>query len=217
MEFIPLAEETGLIVPIGEWVLRTACEQIGKWHEEGFPSLRLSVNLAHRQLIEPSFVPTVTQILRTIDFDPALLELEVTETSVIQDEPEVMDALHALRAMGVRLAIDDFGTGHSSISNLRRLPLTTLKIDRSFISGIGGDNKDVAFTTALITIARLLELRTVAEGVETEQQMSFLSENQCDEVQGFLLSRPVPPERASRVLEQARNAVHPFRVPEQLS
>ena len=216
-DFIPLAEETGLIVPIGEWVLRTACQQIGKWHKEGFPSLRLSVNLAHRQLLESNFVSMVAKILSTADFDPALLELEVTESSLIDDEPDVLDALHALRAMGIRLAIDDFGTGHSSISYLRRLPLTTLKIDRSFISGIGNGNKDVALTKALITLAHNLGLRTVAEGVETEQQMAFLSENQCDEVQGFLLSRPVPAERTSLVLEQARKGLPPFQASAQPS
>jgi diguanylate cyclase (GGDEF)-like protein len=200
-EFIPVAEETGLIVPIGRWVLRTACRQLLAWHRDGFPWMRLAVNVAYRQLREPGFVDDVKEILEEIGLDPHVLELEVIESSVMPNDEDTVEALHALQAMGVGLAVDDFGTGHSVLSYLREFPLNTLKIDRSFINGVSTDRKDAAITSGVIAMAHRLELRVVAEGVETEEQLSFLSRHECDEVQGFLFARPIPAEELRQLLE----------------
>ncbi len=199
-EFIPVAEETGLIVPIGQWVLRTACRQLATWLRKGMPPLRVSVNLAPRELREPGFVIGVGKILEETGLAPTLLELEVTESSVMQKDPTTLEALHQLKSMGVGLAVDDFGTGHSALSYLREFPLSTLKIDRSFVKGIRKDSHDAAITSALIALAHHLQLRVVAEGVETEEQLSFLSQHECDEVQGFLFARPMPADDLLRVL-----------------
>lgn len=199
-EFIPVAEETGLIVPIGRWVLRTASRQLHHWHDEGFEWLRMAVNVANRQLREPGFVTDVQEILEETGLDPSRLELEVTESSVMKNDSETLEALQELRKLGVRLAVDDFGTGHSVLTYLRDFPLNTLKIDRSFINGVATDGKDAAITSAVIAMAHRLDLRVVAEGVETEDQLSFLTRHDCDECQGFLFSRPVPAAEIAEIL-----------------
>jgi diguanylate cyclase (GGDEF)-like protein/PAS domain S-box-containing protein len=191
--FIPLAEETGLIVPIGEWVLRAACSQARDWIDAGVNGLRLAVNLSARQFLESGLEEMVGRTLTQSRFIPNRLELEITESTAMDDVETTARVLDALRGIGVRIAIDDFGTGHSSLSYLKNFPINTLKIDRSFVKDIPGDGNDSAITSAAIALAHSLGLEVVAEGVETEEQLSFLRDRACDNYQGYLLSKPVAP------------------------
>ena len=199
-EFVPLAEETGLIVGIGRWVLKTACQQMQSWRQKGVSTLRLSVNLSPRELRAPGFVASLAKILEETETHPAQLELELTERGVVGNDGRTLEVLLRLKEMGVRLAVDDFGTGNTTFHYLKNFPLTTIKIDKSFTEGIASDPKDAAITKALLAMAHRLELNVVAEGVENEAQFSFLGENECDEVQGFLFGRPIPPNELFRVL-----------------
>ncbi len=198
-EFVPLAEETGLIVGIGRWVLRTACRQLAAWRREGI-TLRLSVNLSPRELRAPGFVASLAKILEETETHPSQLELELTERGVVGNDSSTLDVLFRLKEIGVRLAVDDFGTGNTTFHYLKNIPLTTLKIDKSFTRGIASDPKDAAITKALLAMAHRLELNVVAEGVENEAQFSFLGENECDEVQGYLFGKPIPANELSKVL-----------------
>ncbi|WP_018873520.1 bifunctional diguanylate cyclase/phosphodiesterase [Thioalkalivibrio sp. ALJ16] len=191
-DFIPLAESTGLIVPLGDWILRTATRQLAAWDRQGLPPLRLAVNLSARQFADPSLPERILETLETAGLQPSRLEVEVTESVLVEDIDAAAAMLQRLVQLGVSVAIDDFGTGQSSLRYLRRLPLTTLKIDREFTWGIGKDPDDEAITRAIIGLARTLKLRVLAEGVETEEQHDFLRQMGCDEVQGFLLGRPLP-------------------------
>ena len=199
-EFVPLAEETGLIVGIGRWVLKTACQQLQRWREEGVSPLRLSVNLSPRELRAPGFVASLAKILEETETDPGELELELTERGVVGNDGRTLEVLLRLKEIGVRLAVDDFGTGNTTFHYLKNFPLTTIKIDKSFTEGIASDPKDAAITKALLAMAHRLELNVVAEGVENEAQFSFLGENECDEVQGYLFGRPIPANELFRVL-----------------
>ncbi len=203
-DFIPLAEESGLIVPIGEWVLRTACAQARRWQESGHDSLRIAVNLSGRQFEQPEFARTVAEILDQAGLDPRWLELELTESILMEDGQRTSAALNELKAMGLRLSVDDFGVGYSSLNYLMRFPLDTLKIDRSFLAGIPEDAEHVAITRAILAMARSLGLKVVAEGVETGEQLQYLREERCDEFQGFLVGRPVPAEEFGRFFEEDR-------------
>lgn len=205
--FVPLAEETGLIVPIGRWVLRTACEQLKKWSAEGYGSMRLAVNLSPRELRAAGLVATLAKILEETGVQPGQLEIEITERGVMQNDEVTLDVLLRLQKMGVRLAVDDFGTGHTTFHYLKNFPLNTLKIDKSFTQGIAIDGKDAAITKALLAMAHRLELNVVAEGVENEAQMSFLGEHLCDEVQGYLFGKPIPASELARALERYDIAV----------
>jgi len=189
--FIPVAEETGLILSIGKWVLRTACRQLVAWQHAGLPPVRVAVNLSPRQLSDPNLVSDVRAVLADTGMRPDLLELEVTESSVMHSIDRAIEVLSALKAMGVRLAIDDFGTGYSSLAQLKRFPIDTLKVDRSFIRDIPGDAEDRAIAEAIIAMGRTLSLTVVAEGVETIEQQNFLRERSCDQMQGYYFSRPV--------------------------
>jgi EAL domain-containing protein (putative c-di-GMP-specific phosphodiesterase class I) len=193
-EFIPLAESSGLITAIGAWVLRTAARQLRAWIDRGLPAMTMAVNVSAMQFRQPNFPEQVGHILRDTGMAPQYLELELTE-SVASEDPlgaiSVMDRLHAL---GVRLSIDDFGTGYSSLSYLKRFKVCRLKIDQSFVRGVTEDVEDQAIVAAIVSMARSLGMRTVAEGVETAAQMEFLRARGCDEVQGYLYSRPLPPE-----------------------
>jgi diguanylate cyclase (GGDEF)-like protein/PAS domain S-box-containing protein len=189
--FIPLAEETGLIVPIGEWVLRAACSQARDWMDAGVSGLRLAVNLSARQFLETGLEEMVARTLRQSKFTPDRLELEITESTAMDDVEATGKVLDALRRLGVRIAIDDFGTGHSSLSYLKNFPINTLKIDRSFVKDIPSDTNDAAIVSAAIAMAQSLGLQVVAEGVETAEQLSFLRDRACDSYQGYLLSKPV--------------------------
>jgi len=200
-DFIPLLEETGLIVPAGEWVLSTACAQLRAWHLAGWSGLRVGVNLSPRQFHAQNLLQMVERAVATLGGEPGLLEFEITEGMLLQHAGATLETLEALRAIGVRLAIDDFGTGYSSLSYLRRFPIETIKIDRSFVHDIPGDADDSAITTAIIVLAQTLKLDTVAEGVESEAQRDFLSAHGCRLMQGYLFSRPLPAEELTRLLE----------------
>lgn len=202
MQFIPLAEETGLIIPIGHWVLRTACQQNVAWQKQGYPSLTMAVNLSARQFLDDNLVDDIKRALDDTGMDPHLLELEITESMVMQDLQRTIQVLEELKAMGIRVAIDDFGTGYSSLSNLKHFPVDTIKIDRSFVGDAARSAEDQGLTQAVIAMGKTLSLRVVAEGVETQTQFSFLRSQSCDEFQGFYGNEPLPPERFATVLSE---------------
>jgi len=202
MHFIPVAEETGLIVPIGRWVLRTACGQNVAWQRAGLPRVRISVNLSPRQFADDHLLADIDDSLRETGLEPGLLELEITESMIMGNIDTAVQQLRAIKARGVRLAIDDFGTGYSSLSQIKRFPIDTLKVDRSFIRDIASDVEDQEITRAIISMGKTLSLSVVAEGVETGQQHGFLRNNACDEMQGYYFSKPVSPERFAELLGQ---------------
>ena len=202
--FIPLAEETGLIIPIGEWVLHSACQQARAWHEQGFPGLRMAVNLSSRQFTKGELSTVVSAALVESQLKPRLLDLELTESILMEDREEPLRCLKALKSLGLRLSIDDFGTGYSSLSYLTRFPLSSLKIDRSFLAGVPTNLQHVGVTKAIIAMAKSLQLTVTAEGVETDEALEFLRNLGCDEAQGYLFSRPVPAEEFFELLETNR-------------
>ena len=209
LSFIPLAEETGLILPIGRWVLETACAQVRDWQRRipGAADLVVSVNLSARQFAQADLVPTVAAIIDDTGLDPAALELEITESVVMDQSEASIERLQALRALGVQLVLDDFGTGYSSLSYLRRLPLDTIKVDRSFVSGLGLDGRDATvdqpIVQAVISLAHGLGISVVAEGIEGPGQLACLQDLACDRGQGFYFARPLPPEELEAILAAA--------------
>jgi len=200
VEFIPMAEETGLIVPIGEWVLRTACTQAKAWRDRGMDIPRVAVNVSVCQFAQENFPGLVKQILHETGLDPECLELEVTESVLMRDAEEALETLKNLKDLGISMAIDDFGTGYSSLNYLKKFPVDRLKIDRSFICTVNSNPQSLAITTAIIAMAESLDLRVIAEGVETEEHMVCLKERHCEEVQGYLYSRPLSKENADTFL-----------------
>ena len=198
--FIPLAEETGLIVPLGEWVLRTACAQAQAWRLAGWPSLLMAVNLSARQIRQPDLVGRVRAALADSGLPADYLELEITESGLMEQGEQAETILRALKETGVRLAIDDFGTGYSSLAYLKRFPIDQLKIDQSFVRDIPHDPNDMEIAAAIIALAHTLRLEVLAEGVETTEQLAFLREHGCDLYQGYLFSRPVPSEDLAPLL-----------------
>jgi diguanylate cyclase (GGDEF)-like protein len=211
-DFIPLAEDTGLICPIGTWVLRTACAQTRAWQQEGFARIRIAVNVSPRQFQDENFMQTVVQTLSETGLDSHYLELELTETSIMQNTESAVKTLNGLREIGVKIAIDDFGTGYSSLGYLKRLPIDCVKFDRSFVRGATTDPDDAALVMAMIALAHNLKLRVVAEGVETDKQAAFLRLLRCHEGQGYLFSKPMPAE-----VFHASLAAEPGRKPDVLS
>jgi diguanylate cyclase (GGDEF)-like protein len=191
-EFIPIAEETGMILPIGEWVLRSACSQAKAWHDEGLPAGRVAVNVSNIQFAQPEFPSLVATILRETGLAPELLELEITESLVMRDEAMAARVVAILKQIGVSVAIDDFGTGYSNFARLRALSVDRLKIDRSFVAGINTESDDHALVTAMIKMAQTIGIGVIAEGVEDFSQLLHLQEDQCEQAQGYLLSRPLP-------------------------
>ncbi|MGQ7960281.1 EAL domain-containing protein [Pseudomonas sp. SP16.1] len=204
-EFIGLAEETGLIAPIGEFVLRQACQQARQWQRQGLAEIRVSVNISVHQLRQGNLTSLVRQVLEETDLAPQYLELELTESQMLDNVESVIATFRQLRELGVKLAIDDFGTGYSSLSYLKRFPVHYVKIDQTFIRDLSPHGEDAAITRAIIAMAHSLELRVVAEGVETQEQMDFLKSQHCDEIQGYLISKPVEAAALARLLmEQAQ-------------
>lgn len=192
-KFIPIAEETGLIIPIGEWVLRTACQQAKQWHDQGHSSLRVAVNLSIRQFYQQNLVGTVHGILQETGLAPDYLELEVTE-SIMMNIEHSKKTLDALKLLGIQISIDDFGTGYSSLAYLKHLPLDRLKIDQSFIHDLVDKDSDMTIISTIISMARFLNLEVIAEGVETLIQKEMLQSQHCMQIQGYLISKPLAPE-----------------------
>jgi EAL domain-containing protein (putative c-di-GMP-specific phosphodiesterase class I) len=203
-DFIPIAEDSGLIVPIGDWVLATAIAQGRAWRRRSGRRLSMSVNLSARQFRDPALLDTVRDSLAATGFDAADLNLEITESTLMHNPEEAIKTMGALKALGVRLSVDDFGTGYSSLAYLKRLPIDELKIDRSFVREIPGNRDDVAITRAVIELAHNLGLKVVAEGVEDQRQLEFLRAHRCDKIQGYLFSRPVPPAAFSELVARKR-------------
>jgi diguanylate cyclase (GGDEF)-like protein/PAS domain S-box-containing protein len=204
-EFIPIAEKTGLIVAIGEWVLRTACQQSMAWQLAGLPALPIAINLSGRQFAQPALAQTITDILTQTGLAPHLLELEITESTLIQDTQASIAALNALTQLGIRISIDDFGTGYSSLSYLKSFPINAIKIDQSFVRDIHTDPDDAAIVSAIIAMAKSLGMETIAEGVETNEQLAFLQLRECDSMQGFLFSKPVNGNTLKQLLQSGKN------------
>jgi diguanylate cyclase (GGDEF)-like protein/PAS domain S-box-containing protein len=203
-QFIPLAEETGLIVPIGRWVLQTACAQNVAWQQQGLPPVHIAVNLSARQFADEDLVEDIAAALKSTGLRPELLELELTESMVIQNTERAGKVLNEIKKMGVRLAIDDFGVGYSSLTHLKRFPIDTLKVDRSFIRDLPEDAEDKAITEAIIAMGRSLSLTVVAEGVETEEQQNFLRGLECDEMQGYHFSKPIAADAFAELLQRTQ-------------
>ena len=202
LDFIPLAEESGLIVPIGEWVLRTACAQTKAWHDLGY-DLRVAVNLSPRQLQEQDLVRDINRIVQDSGLAPSRLNLEVTESLIMNNADSAVAILSELRNSGIQISIDDFGTGHSSLGVLKNLPIDVIKIDKTFVNDVTRNSDDAALVTAVVTLAQNLRLMVVAEGVETEEQLQFLAELKCDQWQGYLFSKPQRAEDFERLLTRS--------------
>jgi diguanylate cyclase (GGDEF)-like protein len=205
-EFVPLAEELGLMVPIGTWVLRTACAQVRTWIDRGLPPARIAVNVSLCQLVRGDLAQVVADCLQETRIDASLLELELSERGVLRSDPDILRQLHAIRKLGVRLAIDDFGTGNSAVVYLKQFPIDVIKIDQSFVRGVASSSEDAAITCATIAMARQLGMRVVAEGVEEQGQMDFLNRNGCSEYQGFLFSPAVPADVFAELLRSGIGA-----------
>jgi diguanylate cyclase (GGDEF)-like protein len=199
-QFIPVAEETGLIVPIGRWVMKTACAQNVAWQRQGLPPVCMAVNLSLRQLIDDNLLEDIKAALDDSGMAPNLLELEITESMVMHNPPRLIELLTNIKKLGVRLAIDDFGTGYSSLAQIQHFPIDTLKVDRSFIRNLAQDSENQAITQAIITMGKTLKLTVVAEGVETQEQKDFLRDLICDEMQGFYFSKPIAPDQFGDLL-----------------
>jgi len=200
-DFIPLAEDTGLIIPISEWVLKTACRQIKTWQAEGHKIVPVAVNLSSRQFQQEDFIMILSGILDESGIDPHNLILEITESTIMENTDTVFDLLHELNEMGLLLTIDDFGTGYSSLSYLKKFPIHAIKIDRSFVSEINTNDDDAAIAMAIISMAHSLKLKVIAEGVETKDQLMMLCEQRCDAIQGYFFSPALHPENISEILE----------------
>jgi EAL domain-containing protein (putative c-di-GMP-specific phosphodiesterase class I) len=200
-QFIPVAEECGLVLAIGKWVLREASNQAVAWLEAGLPSPRIAVNISPLQFRDESFLENIFAILQETGLNPGCLELEITESALMKHTQSAELILETLRARGVRLAIDDFGTGYSSLSYLRKFPVDTIKIDQSFVHQITVDPNNTTIVAAIIAMGRSLNLRVVAEGVETRAELEFLQSHHCDEAQGYFFSRPLPAGQFARLLE----------------
>ncbi len=214
IRFIGLAEETGLIVPIGAWVIRTACMQLKSWQDAGLGDLRVAVNLSPRQFAQQDLVESIANVLKACDLPPRCLEIELTESMIMTDIERAIGILHNLTALGVHISIDDFGTGYSSLAYLKRLPIDVLKIDQSFVRDITVDPDDAAIVATIVSLAHSLRLQVIAEGVETVEQLQFLQRHHCDAMQGYYFSRPVPADQFEVLLQQGKCLPKADSVPE---
>jgi EAL domain-containing protein (putative c-di-GMP-specific phosphodiesterase class I) len=208
-DFVPLLEDTGLIVPIGEWVLANVCAQIRVWQADGLAPPPIAVNLSARQFRQSDLVASIAAIVGASGIDPTFLELELTESSLMSNSEAAVQALRQIKALGVRLSVDDFGTGYSSLAYLKRFPIDALKIDREFIRDVGTDADDGTIALAIINLAGSLGLKVIAEGVETEAQLDFLRAHGCDEMQGYYFSRPLPVDEIGRLLHDGAGLALP--------
>ncbi len=204
-QFIPVAEETGLIMPLGRWVVRAACEQWIAWREAGLDPPPVAINLSPRQFSDARLIDDIDTILRETGMPPSHLQLEITESAAMENPVRTFDMLDALRQRGLHVYIDDFGTGHSNLGQLKRMPIDALKIDKSFVTDVLTDSDDAEIATAIIRLAHALNLRVVAEGVETLEQVAFLKQNGCDEIQGYVIAKPLPPDKVSELFAQTFN------------
>ena len=211
-DFIFVAEELGLIVQLGEWVFRTACRQLRAWDDEGLTGVSVSINISPRQFMSRRLVPAMLAIVRETGADPHRIEVEITETMIMRNLEQSIEVLDQLRSVGIRVAVDDFGVGYSSLGQLKRLPASSMKIDRSFIMNVADDSSSGSITEAIIAMAKRLKLRVIAEGVETRQQLDFLRANQCEAFQGFLFSKPVTALEATAMLKAQFAGQHPVQV-----
>ncbi|MGB3207941.1 MAG: EAL domain-containing protein [Crinalium sp.] len=207
VEFIPIAEETGLIIQIGEWVLRTACTQTKLWQDGGFGFLNIAVNLSVYQFNQKNIIEKICEVLRETNLNPATLELELTEGSIVQNPEATRRIFSELKSLGIQISIDDFGTGYSSLSYLQQFPFDTLKVDKCFVRDIANDSKNAAITTAIIQMAHGLKLKVIAEGVETQAEQYFLSQHECDAMQGYLFSRPIPAKEFEKLLIEGKRLI----------
>ncbi|MDX8400871.1 MAG: EAL domain-containing protein, partial [Gallionellaceae bacterium] len=207
-KFIPILEETGLIVPVGEWVLRTACVQNKRWQDEGLPPVCIAVNLSVIQFRQTSLVPTIKKVLEETGLSSQFLELEITENIAMNDEEETITVLKELRAIGVKISIDDFGTGYSSLSYLKRFPIDKLKIDQSFVRDYQLGANDDGIVKAIVAMGHGLNLKVIAEGVETLEQADFLRRNHCDEVQGYFYARPMENTALGLLMKKAEETIN---------
>jgi EAL domain-containing protein (putative c-di-GMP-specific phosphodiesterase class I) len=203
-EFIPIAEESGLVIPIGLFVIRAVCEEMARWQHEGLRVPRISINLSARQLADAQSAANISSILEDTGIGGGNLEFELTEGSILSENPIVESTLSSLRELGATFALDDFGTGYSSLSHLRRFRFQRIKIDRSFVRGICTTKDDEKLMRAIVALAKQLEMETIAEGVETEEQLEMLRSEDCEYAQGFLLGRPVPAVEFDRLLDREK-------------
>ncbi|MDD4950906.1 EAL domain-containing protein, partial [Sulfuricurvum sp.] len=190
-EFIHIAEKTGLIVPIGEWVLRTACQQLKRWNDDGISPFTMAINLSSRQFKQETFFNKTIEIFHEAEVDTNSMELELTESILIEDTSKIFNFLNAFKAFGIHFSLDDFGTGYSSLSYLKHFPISKLKIDQSFVKNITINGSDSTLVKAIIAMGSALNLTTIAEGVESQEQFDFLRQEGCDEIQGYLLGKPM--------------------------
>jgi EAL domain-containing protein (putative c-di-GMP-specific phosphodiesterase class I) len=200
-EIILLAEETGLIIPVSEWIIKTACRQLKYWYDMGLTSLTIAVNCSKRQFKYGNFVDNVLKTISQEVISPRSLEIEITESIIMEDPENSLRVLYALKDLGVQIVVDDFGTGYWSLNNLRRLSIDKIKIDKTFIKQVTFDETSAAITTAILAMAHKLNIKTIAEGVETREQYEFLMKEGCDEIQGYYLTQPLPDELMTKFLK----------------
>jgi len=199
--FIPVAEETGLIIQLGEWILRTSCKRMCELQKLGYTGLTVAVNISAVQFTDGNLLPMIVSALEDSGLNPELLELEITESAVMHDPAEVIESLHQLSEHGMKLAIDDFGTGYSSLAYLKKFPVDTLKIDKAFITDVSSDNDDVAIVEAILGLGKHFKMKIVAEGIEDEDQLNFLHSQGCDIAQGYFISKPMQADMYEEWLE----------------
>lgn len=201
VKFIPIAEESGLILPIGEWILQTACEQVGEWKKAGLPPVTMSINLSARQFLQQDILEKISVLIHESKVNPEQIVLEITETAAMKNAEKTVQILQELKSLGIRISLDDFGTGYSSLLYLKRFPVDSIKIDRSFIVNFSTDLEGASITKAIVSLAKNLKCKVVAEGVETIEQLNFLKELECDEMQGYLFSKPLPAQEITALLK----------------